>query len=153
VSDRRPRRAPERAPAPSRDPAPASELDYRALARFRRSLRGFLHFSEEAARAAGLTPGQHQLLLAIKGTDTGEAPTIGEVAEWLKLRHHSAVELVDRAAAAGLVERAQDPEDARCQRLVLTDRGERALARLTALHRDELRRFREETFDHLSRLG
>jgi DNA-binding MarR family transcriptional regulator len=130
-----------------------TDLDYRTLARFRRSLRAFLHFSEEAARAAGLTPGQHQLMMAIKGTDAGEAPTIGQVADWLKLRHHSAVELVDRAAAAGLVERAQDPDDARCQRLVLTDCGERALAKLSAIHRDELRRFREETLRDLSGLG
>src|SRR5690242_16129279 len=107
--------------APGREPV--TELDYRTLARFRRSLRTFLHFSEEAAKAAGLTPTQHQLLLAIKGNEMGGAPTIGEVADWLKLRHHSAVELVDRAAAAGLVERATDPDDARCQRLLLTDRG------------------------------
>jgi DNA-binding MarR family transcriptional regulator len=137
--------------APGRESV--TELDYRTLARFRRSLRAFLHFSEEAAKAAGLTPTQHQLLLAIKGNEMGGAPTIGEVADWLKLRHHSAVELVDRAAAAGLVERATDPDDARCQRLLLTDRGERALAKLSALHRDELRRFREETFVYLSQLG
>ena len=118
--------------------------DYQALARFRRALRAFLHFSEQAARAAGLTPAQHQLLLAVKGTESGQPPTIGEVADSLKLRHHSAVELVDRAVAAGLVVREADPDDARCQRLVLTAQGDEKLAGLSALHRHELRRFKDE---------
>jgi DNA-binding MarR family transcriptional regulator len=124
--------------------------DYQTLARFRRDLREFLHFSEAAARAAGLTPAQHQLLLAVKGTETGDPPTIREVADSLKLRHHSTVELVDRAAAAGLLERRADPEDARRQRLVLTRQGEQKLAGLSALHRDEVRRFREEMVAHLA---
>ena len=68
--------------------------DFQTLARFRRSLRTFLHFSEQAARQAGLTPSQHQLLLMIKGFDQGQ-PSVGDAAEWLGLRHHSAVELVD----------------------------------------------------------
>jgi DNA-binding MarR family transcriptional regulator len=129
--------------------------DYQSLARFRRALREFLHFSEAAARQAGVTPAQHQLLLAIKGMPRpgGPAPTVGEVAEWLFLRHHSAVELVDRAAAAALVTRAPDPEDARCQRLHLTPDGEAKLARLSERHREELRRLREETFTHLLSLG
>jgi DNA-binding MarR family transcriptional regulator len=118
-------------------------IDYRTLARFRRDLRTFLHFSEQAARAAGMTPAQHQLLLAVKGYDSDRAPTIGEVAEWLKLRHHSTVELVDRATSAGLIERETDPDDARCQRLRLTAEGEEKLAQLSALHRDELERFRD----------
>jgi DNA-binding MarR family transcriptional regulator len=129
---------------------PFSLADYQTLARFRRALREFLHFSESAARAAGLTPAQHQLLLAVKGTESGEPPTIGEVADSLKLRHHSTVELVDRAAAAGLLERRTDPEDARCQRLVLTPLGEQKLAGLSALHRDEVRRFREEMVARLA---
>jgi DNA-binding MarR family transcriptional regulator len=124
--------------------------EYQALARFRRALRGFLHFSEAAARAAGLTPAQHQLLLVVKGTESGQPPTISEVAESLKVRHHSAVELVDRAAGAGLLERQADPGDARCQRLVLTPDGEEKLAGLSALHREEVRRFREEMVAHLS---
>jgi DNA-binding MarR family transcriptional regulator len=71
----------------------------------------------------------------------------------LVLRHHSAVELVDRAAAGGLVIRVADPDDARCQRLHLTVVGEERLARLSELHREELRRLREETFAHLLSLG
>lgn len=140
----------ERSSAPE---TPVTLGEYRSLARFRRGLRTFLHFSEEAARAAGLTPAQHQLLLAIKGRDTEQPPTISDLADNLKLRHHSAVELVDRAAAAALVERRADPDDARCQRVALTPRGEHMLAALSALHRQELRRFKEEAFIHLDFLG
>jgi DNA-binding MarR family transcriptional regulator len=121
-----------------------TDAEYRSLAQFRRALRSFLYFSEEAARAAGLTPAQHQLLLAVRGAEGDEPPTIGEVADWMKLRHHSTVELVNRAEASGLLQRVPDPSDRRRQRLVLTDLGETKLAALTTLHREELRRFREE---------
>lgn len=132
-------------------PPPLTAADYEALARFRRGLRAFLHFSEQAAQEAGLHPAQHQLLLAVKALTSGHAggPTIGDMADWLMLRHHSAVELVDRAAAAGLVQRHPDPEDARCQRLTLTAEGEGKLAVLSEQHRNELRRLREETFADL----
>jgi DNA-binding MarR family transcriptional regulator len=123
---------------------PVTQADYQTLARFRRGLRAFLHFSEQAARAAGLTPAQHQLLLAIKGAESGQPPTIAEVADSLKVRHHSAVELVDRTVVAGFVVRVADPHDARYQRLVLTVDGEEKLARLSVAHREELRRFREQ---------
>jgi DNA-binding MarR family transcriptional regulator len=137
------------------DASPLTPAEYQALARFRRGLRSFLLFSEEAAKAAGVAPSQHQLLLAIKGIEPAgpPAPTIGEVAEQLLLRHHSAVELVDRAVASGLVTRAVDPDDARCQRLYLTEVGEQKLAALSARHREELRRLREETFADLLSLG
>lgn len=130
-----------------------TDAEYRALAQFRRALRSFLHFSEEAAKAAGLTPSQHQLLLAIRGSDTEEPPTIGEVADWMKLRHHSTVELVDRAESGGLVQRVPDPTDHRRQRLVLTELGSTRLDALSALHREELRRFREEGLTPLRVLG
>jgi len=128
-----------------------SDSEYHVLARFRRALRVFLRFSEDAARAAALTPSQHQLMLAIRGFPDG-APTVSDVADWLQLRHHSAVELVDRAAEAGLIERHTDDRDRRRQRLVLTARGERALAGLSVAHREELRRFREEMADLLREL-
>jgi DNA-binding MarR family transcriptional regulator len=131
---------------------PVTDAEYRALAQFRRALRSFLHFSEEAAKAAGLTPSQHQLLLAIRGADTDQPPTIGEVADWMKLRHHSTVELVDRAEKAGLVTRLPDPADHRRQRLALTDLGRTRLEALSTLHREELRRFREEGFSPLRAL-
>jgi DNA-binding MarR family transcriptional regulator len=121
-----------------------TQAEYQTLARFRRALRAFLYFSEEAARTAGLTPAHHQLLLAVKGAESAQPPTIAEVADALKVRHHSAVELVDRAVAAGLVTRKADPHDARYQRLVLTADGEEKLARLSAVHLQELRRFKEE---------
>jgi DNA-binding MarR family transcriptional regulator len=121
-----------------------SDAEYRTLAQFRRALRSFLRFSEEAARAAGITPGQYQLMVMIRGADAGTTPTVGEIADALKLRHHSAVELVDRAVVAGLVRRHPDPEDGRRQRLALTAVGEETLAGLAAVHLDELRRLRED---------
>src|SRR5262245_8517500 len=134
-------------------PTGLSERDYRALARFRHALRVFLHFSEQAARHAGLAPNQHQLLLAIRGWDGADTgPTIGDIAAQLQLQHHSVVELVNRAVLAGLVVRQPDPDDRRRQRLVLTDHGARKIAALSAAHRDELRRFREEMTNVLDEL-
>ena len=131
---------------------PLSDADYRALARFRHALRTFQRFSEEAARAADLTPAQHQLLLAIRGHGGPGAPSLSEVAERLQLKLHSAGELVDRASANGLVERWVDPGDARRAMLALTPMGEAKLAELSVLHRDELRRFRQEMNDVLREL-
>lgn len=128
------------------------DRDYRTLATFRHSLRVFLRFSEDAARAEGLTPNQHQLLLAIRGFGRPYQPTIGDAAESLQLQHHSVVELVDRAVEAGLVTRRVDPDDRRRQRLALTPKGSRKLARLTAAHREELRRFRDEMSEVLRKL-
>jgi DNA-binding MarR family transcriptional regulator len=124
---------------------PAGELSdaqYQELLAVRTALRRFLRWSEEQARAEGLTPAQHQLLLAVRGHDDRRGPTIGEVAEALLVRHHSAVELVDRAAAAGLVRRVADRDDDRVVRLRLTESGARRLRRLSALHLRELRRLR-----------
>jgi len=114
--------------------------DYRRLLGFRTELRRFLRWSEDEARAAGLTPAQHQLLLAVRGHADPAGPTIGELAEYLVLRHHSVVELIDRAAKAGLVERVGDEADHRVVRLQLTRRGEQAIEQLSRLHLEELRR-------------
>jgi DNA-binding MarR family transcriptional regulator len=114
--------------------------DYERLLDFRTGLRRFLRWSAEQAAAAGLTPAWHQLLLAIRGHRDPAGPTIGDVAGYLLIRHHSAVELVDRAVAAGLVERRQDADDLRAVRLGLTTDGADRLARLAALHVEELRR-------------
>lgn len=116
------------------------DTDYRTLLDFRTGLRRFLAWSAEQAQEAGLTPKQHQLLLAIRGHDHERGPTIGDVAAYLFLRHHSAVELIDRAESAGLVRRVRDPEDPRSVRLSLTPLGAERLAKLTQLHRDELAR-------------
>ena len=129
-----------------------ADRDYQALARFRYALRVFLRFSEYAARTEGLTPNQHQLLLAIRGYHASRAPSITDVAELLQLQHHSVVELVDRAVEAGLISRRPDPHDRRRQRLSLTAKGGRKLARLSAVHRDELRRFRDEMTEVLHEL-
>lgn len=127
------------------------DADYRTLARFRFALRTFLRFSEDAARAAGLTPNQHQLLLAVRGAADGP-PTITDMAEQLQLRHNSTVELVDRAEAAGLVRRQADLADRRRQLLSCTPRGEALLASLSVAHREELRRFRVEMSEILQEL-
>lgn len=113
--------------------------DYENLLAFRVSLRRFLHWSETQARGVGLTPAQHQLLLAVKGHRGPHGPTIGDLAGYLLLRHHSAVELVDRAEAAGIVERWGDDADGRITRVRLTAEGEARLTRLAPAHLDELR--------------
>ncbi len=115
-----------------------SSADYEQLLSFRTGLRRFLRWSEEEATAAGLTPAQHQLLLAIRGHAGAAGPTIGDVADALVLRHHSVVGLVDRAEAAGLVRRRVDRDDARVVRLALTPAGARRLAHLTNAHLEEL---------------
>jgi DNA-binding MarR family transcriptional regulator len=118
------------------------DRDYAQLLAFRDTLRRFLHWSEDQAKTVGLTGPQHQLLLAVRGH--GEPPSIGDVAAHLLLRHHSAVELVDRAVAAGLVERSGDPDDQRVVRLRLTAHGEQLLATLAAAHLEELSRLRRQ---------
>ncbi|MFE9104093.1 MarR family winged helix-turn-helix transcriptional regulator [Actinomadura geliboluensis] len=116
-----------------------SQEEFTALLAFRTGLRRYLRWSEEAARAAGLTPAQHQLLLAVKGHAAARPPTIGELADYLLLRHHSAVELINRAEHGGLVVRERDPDDNRVMRVRLTGAAERVLAELTRVHLAELR--------------
>jgi len=117
--------------------------DYQALAGFRHSLRKFQMPGEAAAASAGLMPQQHQALLAIKAlTDTSQAPSIGEVADCLVIRHHSAVELVGRLFRRGLVKRNRDPDDRRRVRISLTARAEKKLEALKTAHLDERRAIR-----------
>ncbi len=116
--------------------------DYRLLSEFRYLIRCFLEFSETAAVRAGLTARQHQALLAIKGVREDAAPTIGYLAERLRVQHHSAVELVDRLVEAGLVVRVPDPGDRRRVKLELTASAERHLAELSTSHLEELKRMR-----------
>ncbi len=117
-----------------------TDADYEDLLILRTGLRRFLRWSEQQADAAGLTPAQHQLLLAIRGHGDPRGPSIGEVADYLLLRHHSAVGLIDRAVAAGLVQRARDPDDHRMVRLQLTAAGGKRLEALSAVHLEELQR-------------
>ena len=115
-----------------------SQEDIRNLARFRYAVRCLLRFSEEAAREAGLTPHQHQLLLGIAGFAGAGHPTISNLAEVLQLRHHSVVGLIDRAEAMKLVRRRANPKDRRQVYVFLAAAGRRKLQRLAALHRKEL---------------
>jgi len=114
--------------------------DYRRLLDLRTGLREFLRWSEQQATAVGITPAQHQLLLAVRGSSDREGPTIGDLADALLLRHHSAVGLVDRAVDAGLVSRHADAIDHRVVRLRLTPLGARRLRQLSGAHLEELRR-------------
>ncbi|MBW3602415.1 MAG: MarR family transcriptional regulator [Actinobacteria bacterium] len=119
---------------------PLDDAQYARLLSFRRALRRFERWSERRAAEAGLTAAQHQLLLAVRALGGPGGPTVGDVAEALFVRHHSAVELIDRAARAGLVTRRRDTEDGRLVRLALTRRGRDRLTALAAVHVEELRR-------------
>lgn len=112
--------------------------DFEHLLAFRVRLRRFQHWSEGQARAAGVTHAQHQLLVAIKGHPGDLPPAVGDLAGYLLLRHHSTVELLDRAEAAGLVRRLPDAEDARVVRVMLTASGDRLVTELTTSHLIEL---------------
>ena len=114
-------------------------VDYRALGAFRYQIRRFLHFSEAAARAEGLEPQQHQLLLAIRAWEENGGPTVRGIADHLLIRHHSAVGLIDRLAERGMVERTRGEEDRRQVRIRLTAEGNRRLDDLSAVHLEELR--------------
>jgi len=117
-----------------------SPEQYQDLSEFRRSIRGFLHFSESTAKEQGIEPQQHQLLLAIRGLPAGVKPTIRELASRLFIQHHSAVELVNRGERSGTVVRLAGEEDRREVLVHLTNEGRAALKRLAVAHRDELER-------------
>jgi DNA-binding MarR family transcriptional regulator len=118
--------------------APLTQQDFERLLEFRVTLRRFQRWSEDQAQAAGLTHVQHQLLVAIKGHPAQTPPAVGDLAGYLLLRPHSTVELVDRAEAAGLVERTPDPADGRVVRVRLTEAGDGILQKLTRAHLDRL---------------
>jgi DNA-binding MarR family transcriptional regulator len=115
-----------------------TDEDFRHSLRFRVTLRRFLRWSEEQAAAAGLTSAQHQLLVAIKGHPGPLAPAIRDIADYLMLQRHSAVGLVDRAEAAGVVRRQPDPDDGRVVRVQLTEQGDALVTSLTRAHLAEL---------------
>ena len=121
-----------------------SKSQYEVLAAFRYALRQFLHFSEEAAQAAGITAQHHQALLAIKGFPGRDCVTVGELAERLQLRHHSAVGLVDRLVAERLVTRAPSARDRRQVYVQLAKHGEQVLERLSSAHMEQLKRLGPE---------
>jgi DNA-binding MarR family transcriptional regulator len=134
--------------------SPSGQLtddDYRTLAAIRSALRRFIHFSEDAARSAGITPQQHQALLAIRAAKES-AMSVGDLAEFLLVKPHSASELADRLATLGLVGRRPDATDRRVMKLHLTQAGEAALLSLSVTHRDELRQLRPLLSDLLVKL-
>jgi DNA-binding MarR family transcriptional regulator len=115
-----------------------SANDYHSLAELRHQIRRFLHFSEQAARSAGLEPRQHQLLLALKGLPEGARPRVAEMAGRLQIQHHSTVELVNRLAARGFVRRDRGGEDRREVLISLTPKAHKVLRELSLHHKREL---------------
>jgi DNA-binding MarR family transcriptional regulator len=134
-------------------PQKLRKSQYETLAAFRYALRKFLHFSESAAQAAGITPQQHQALLAIKGFPGRDRVTVGDLAERLQLRHHSVVGLIDRLVVEKLVARVPSSEDRRQVLIQLTGRGEKTLEKLSATHREQLKQIGPELNRLLDRLG
>jgi DNA-binding MarR family transcriptional regulator len=130
-----------------------SDEEYEMLASFRYAVRRFVSFSEEAARRTGLTPQQYQALLAIRGFPGRDQLTISELAERLKVRHHSVVGLVNRLASQGLIVRRPGVLDRRQVYVALTPRGAELLEKLAAAHRDQLKRIGPEIHVVLQRLA
>src|SRR5690348_1664287 len=129
-----------------------TKAQYEMLAAFRYALRRFIHFSEQAAQAAGITPQHHQALLAIKGFPGRDRITVGELAERLQLRHHSAVGLINRLVSQKLVARSPSVRDRREVFVHLSRRGEAVLERLSSAHTAQLRRIGPELTELLRRL-
>jgi DNA-binding MarR family transcriptional regulator len=126
---------------------------YETLAEFRYALRKFLRFSEDAARSTGLTPQHHQAMLAIKGFPERDQVNIGELAERLQIKHHSAVGLVDRLVTEKFVRRVPDEKDRRQVNITLTRHGEAVLEKLSAMHREQLKRIAPELGRLLTRIN
>ncbi|HEY3412948.1 MAG TPA: MarR family transcriptional regulator [Armatimonadota bacterium] len=129
-----------------------TKQDYEALAGFRRAIRRFLTFSEAAARDAGLTPQQHQLLLALRGYPHRDWATITELSERLDARQPAVTNIVRRMEVGGLVERRADQKDGRSVSVHATERGEEVLNRLSRQHLIELKRLKQE-FPRIEHLG
>lgn len=123
--------------------APIAKGEYEAIAAFRYAIRRFQRFSEQAARREGITPQQHQLLLAIKGYPDRDYASVSELADRLQMRQHSMVGLIDRTEAQGLVRRQSGEVDRRQVFIHLTATGEDKLQKLSVQHRRELRTMRD----------
>lgn len=136
----------------TKGPIPLHDSDYAALADFRAALRGFLAFSEARAGEVGLSPRQHQTLLAIRGAASGQA-TIGYIAERLILKPNTASELVKRLEALDLIVRQTSEQDRRKTLLALTGRAEKLLLKLSTIHREEIRRLKPLLIELLDRFG
>lgn len=135
----------------SERPAVLDDKDYKTLASVRMELRSFAHFTEKVTSGAGLTPQQHQILLALRASE-GMELTIGQLAEIMLLKPHSVSGMADRLASLGLVERVRSETDRRSISLHLTARAKDVLASLGQVHKDELRRVRPLLISLLSQL-
>ena len=135
------------------DTSKISKVEYEVLAEFRFALRRFMRFSDSAVEEVGLTPQQHQALLAIKGFPEREQITVGELAERLQIKHHSAVGLVNRLEAENLIDRIPAPDDRRKVLISLTEKGLLILERLSAAHRVELSRLSPQLHLLLGRIA
>ena len=133
-------------------PARLTDADYQRLADFRHALRRFLYFSEQAAAAEDLTPQQYQAMLAIRGSSTGP-PNVGTLASRLCLKHHSAVELIQRLEKAGLIHKIPSPDDGRAVILELTTDGLKRLGRLAKSHKTALKSIGPEIINQLSQIN
>lgn len=134
-------------------PHVVTKTEYEILAEFRYTLRRFIRFSEAAAGKHGLTPQQHQALLAIKGFPDRDKITVGELAERLQIQHHSAVGLANRLEAQNLIERSPGGGDRRKVYLALTPHGRAVIDRLSALHHEELIRLLPQLRSLISRIS
>jgi DNA-binding MarR family transcriptional regulator len=130
-----------------------TDRDYQKQAAFRHALRKFLRFSEEQARMHGITPQQHIALLSIRGQQSYPRVTVGDVAEAMQMRHHSASLLVDRCVKRGLLYRQEDPQDRRRVMLSLTDAGQQLLDEITRANRQELQTLDVDLFRESVRKG
>jgi len=140
-----PRNGKKRRPGPARKALSShrgAAVDYETLARFRYGLRRFLAFSEIEANRSGLTSQQYQALMAIRGFSIRDPVSVGDLAGYMLIRHHTAVELVDRMVRLKVISRTVDPSDGRRVLLKLTREGERRLRRLYRIHVQELRTMR-----------
>jgi DNA-binding MarR family transcriptional regulator len=135
------------------DSSVITKTEYEVLAEFRYTLRWFMSFSERAAKEVGITPQQHQALLAIKGFPGREQITISELSERLQIKHHSAVGLINRLEAEKLITRSPDQKDRRKVFISLTRRGIAILGRLSQIHREELQRLTPQLRLFLKRIN
>lgn len=127
--------------------APAfSDQDYQDQADFRCAIRKFIRFSEEQARSKGITPQQHMVLLTVRGHHAHPHVSVGDIAEALQIRHHSASLLVDRCVKRGLIRRSEDPDDRRRALLTLTAEGQRVLDAITHANRGQIRSIHRDLF-------
>lgn len=117
---------------------PLDKSDYEALLHLRSAMRRYIRFVDEGARAVGITPQQHQLLLAVKGQTRRDWATVSEIAEELQLKHNSTVGLANRCLTAGLIRKETSASDHRVVRIFLTPQGESLLEALSLRNVEQL---------------